>query len=89
MRLSQRGRLFAIALALVFVGPAAAAEALSDRIDALIAAGHRDYAAAAAPIASDAEFLRRVTLDLVGRIPTADRSPARSSPTASPTSAPR
>jgi hypothetical protein len=83
MRLSQRARLFAVVLACIFVGPAAGGESLSERIDLLIAAGHRDYASAAAPIAGDEEFLRRVTLDLVGRVPTAtearaffaDRSP--------------
>src|SRR5205823_2925857 len=37
----------------------------------LIAAGHPDYEKVAAPIAPDAEFLRRVTLDLNGTIPTA------------------
>src|SRR5262249_2569646 len=35
----------------------------------LIAAGHKDYTSAAAPIAADDEFLRRVTLDLISRIP--------------------
>lgn len=49
-----------------------AAEPLHARIDTLIAAGMKDYDHIAAPIASDAEFLRRVTLDLTGRIPSAD-----------------
>jgi hypothetical protein len=71
MRLSQRARLFALAIASLFAGTAAGGESLSERIDALIAAGHRDYATAAAPAASDDEFLRRVTLDLIGRVPTA------------------
>src|SRR6476646_9777904 len=83
MRLSQRARLFAFLSAYIFVGPAAGGENLSERIDALIAAGHREYATSAAPIAGDEEFLRRVTLDLIGRVPTAteartffaDRSP--------------
>ena len=44
---------------------------LHTAIDRLIAAGQPDYAQQAAPIASDAEFLRRVTLDLTGTIPTA------------------
>jgi Protein of unknown function (DUF1549)/Protein of unknown function (DUF1553) len=83
MRLSPGGRLFVVVVALAGGGTAAGADRLSDRIDTLIAAGHRDYASAAAPIAGDDEFLRRVTLDLIGRIPTtteartffADQSP--------------
>jgi hypothetical protein len=67
MRLSPRQPLFAL---LFLSAPVAASESLSDRIDTLIAAGHKDYAAAAAPIAPDDEFLRRATLDLVGRVPT-------------------
>jgi len=47
----------------------AAAEGLHQRIDALIAAGAKGKPASAG--ADDAEFLRRVTLDLAGRIPTA------------------
>ncbi|MCE9532154.1 MAG: DUF1549 and DUF1553 domain-containing protein [Planctomycetes bacterium] len=46
------------------------AQPLNERIDQLIATGYPDYAKQAAPIASDAEFLRRVTLDLNGTIPT-------------------
>lgn len=71
MRLLPGGRLFALTLAVIWTGPAAATDSLSDRIDTLIAAGHRQYAKSAAPIASDDEFLRRVYLDLVGRIPSA------------------
>lgn len=71
MRLSPGARLFAVTVAAACAGPAAGADRLSERIDVLIAAGHKDYAAAAAPIAGDDEFLRRVTLDLIGRIPTA------------------
>jgi hypothetical protein len=76
MRLSPGARLFAVTLAAACAEPAAGADRLSERIDALIAAGHKDYAAAAAPIASDDEFLRRVTLDLIGRIPTATEARA-------------
>lgn len=47
------------------------AEPLYPRIDALIAAGYPDYARLAAPLADDAEFLRRVYLDLTGSIPPA------------------
>jgi hypothetical protein len=46
-------------------------EPLHSHIDQLIAGGHPDYEKLAAPVASDAEFLRRVTLDLNGTIPTA------------------
>jgi hypothetical protein len=61
------------------------AEPLYPRIDALIAAGYPDYARHAAPLADDAEFLRRIYLDLTGTIPTpgevreflADASPAK------------
>jgi hypothetical protein len=80
MRHSLRQPLVALVLA---SAPVAASESLSDRIDQLVAAGHKDYAKAAAPLAPDDEFLRRVTLDLIGRVPTAtearaffaDRSP--------------
>lgn len=41
------------------------------RIDALIAAGHPEYDRHAAPLADDAEFLRRVYLDLAGTVPSA------------------
>jgi hypothetical protein len=75
MRLSPGGRPFALLLVVV-VSPAASAAGLADRIDALITAGHKDYEAAAAPVAGDDEFLRRVTLDLIGRIPTAPEARA-------------
>src|SRR5690242_1687125 len=56
---------FALSPALVF------AEApLHQRIDQAIAAGQPDFAHRAAGPASDAEFLRRVYLDLTGTIPT-------------------
>lgn len=41
------------------------------RIDELVGAGKADFEATASPLASDAEFLRRVTLDLHGIIPSA------------------
>jgi hypothetical protein len=59
------------------------AEPLHPRIDVLVAAGFGDLAKFVAPKSDDAEFVRRVTLDLAGTIPTAaetrafleDRSP--------------
>jgi Protein of unknown function (DUF1549)/Protein of unknown function (DUF1553) len=74
MRLSQRARLFALTFASVACAPAARGQGLADQIDTLIAAGHRDYTKVAAPIAADDEFLRRVSLDLIGRIPTASEA---------------
>lgn len=50
--------------------PARAQSSLHERIDAQISAAP-NFAKMAAPIAGDAEFLRRVTLDLTGTIPTA------------------
>src|SRR5947209_5729267 len=44
---------------------------LHQRIDELITAGNPNFAKLAAPLASDAEFLRRIYLDLAGTIPTA------------------
>jgi Protein of unknown function (DUF1549)/Protein of unknown function (DUF1553) len=43
---------------------------LHTRIDKLIAAGVRDFAKHTAPLADDAEFVRRVYLDITGSIPT-------------------
>lgn len=45
------------------------AQSLHAEIDRLIAAGSPDYAKKAALIADDAEFLRRVQIDLAGTIP--------------------
>lgn len=61
----------AISLFLGFPRGINAAEPLHARIDQLIEAGHPDFKSLAAPLSSDAEFLRRVTLDLVGTLPTA------------------
>ncbi|HEY2908928.1 MAG TPA: DUF1549 domain-containing protein [Gemmataceae bacterium] len=65
-------RLFA-ALAVVILSSFAvrAAEPLHVRIDRFIAAGQKGYEKQVAVQASDAEFLRRVYLDLAGTIPTA------------------
>src|SRR4051794_26224742 len=67
------------------IPPPRSIEPLSPRIDALIAAGYEDFVKHAAPRADDAEFVRRITLDLTGTIPTAaetreflaDKNPAK------------
>lgn len=46
-----------------------ARDPLPPRIDKLIAAGHPDFAKLVAPAADDAEFVRRVYLDLTGTLP--------------------
>src|SRR5215472_850406 len=56
---------------LLGAGHAAAQAPLHQRIDEAIARGKLDFDAIAAPLASDADFLRRATLDLTGTIPTA------------------
>src|SRR5262245_40408358 len=60
-------------LALLAVLPAAAraddAQKLADKIDQHITAGWKKAQVTPAATASDAEFLRRVYLDLAGRIP--------------------
>jgi hypothetical protein len=60
----------ASALLLIVGVPASADEPLHQRIDQLIAAGKPGFDKQAAPIAGDAEFLRRIYLDLIGTIPT-------------------
>lgn len=60
---------------LVLVG-AEPSPSLSDQIDQHIAAARPDYEQIAAPIADDAEFLRRVYLDLTGTIPSAEQARA-------------
>src|SRR5688500_7895186 len=51
-------------------GPSAKAGALSARIDEVLAASWKDQRITPAEPATDAEFLRRVYLDLAGRVPT-------------------
>jgi hypothetical protein len=58
--------------ALLLLAPLASAQApLHQRIDQSVARGNPAFEATAAPLAPDAEFLRRVYLDLTGCIPTA------------------
>src|SRR5436309_2050024 len=49
--------------------PALSAEKLTERIDELIDAKLRAQGVTPAPVAGDAEFLRRLSLDVGGRIP--------------------
>lgn len=63
--------LLVAAFVLASAATARAEEPLHDRIDRLIAAGAPDYDKKAAAIASDAEFIRRIHLDLTGTIPAA------------------
>lgn len=67
-----------LAFGLVFfaVSPLLAQPPLQERIDQLITGGNPDFGKHAAPLASDAEFLRRITLDLTGCIPTAEQARA-------------
>lgn len=69
---ASRCRCVALGIGLVSATAAVAAEPepLHQRIDQLVAATP-DYATHAAPRATDAEFLRRICLDLAGTIPTA------------------
>lgn len=73
MRASVRLAVFCCAACCCLVTTTTAAfgqESLSARIDKRISAG-ADYAAMAAPLAADSEFIRRVTLDLNGIVPSA------------------
>jgi hypothetical protein len=73
---SLRDRLFAILALLGLAIPMVRAESLHERIDQLIADGQKEMATKPAPLSSDAEFLRRVSLDLIGRIPHASEARA-------------
>jgi len=60
-----------------------AEEPLHQRIDQQIAGGLKNYDQLAAPLANDAEFLRRVSLDLTSRIPSSIETRAFLADTAS------
>jgi hypothetical protein len=62
--------------ALLGAGPASAQVPVHQRIDQLISSGHKEFAKVAATGADDAEFLRRVYLDVVGVIPATDEARA-------------
>src|SRR5436309_10298923 len=49
---------------------------LHERVDQLVAAGAPDVTKQTAPLATDAEFLRRVYLDLTGTVPSAEAARA-------------
>lgn len=68
------GSRFLTALLALFASSlaATAAEPLHVQIDRLITAGQAGYEKQVAPPATDAEFLRRVYLDLAGTVPTPD-----------------
>jgi hypothetical protein len=59
----------ALGAGLAPASPATDVEHLAARIDQLIAAGWAERGVRPAPLSSDAEFLRRASLDLTGRIP--------------------
>lgn len=63
---------FCLAMSLLAgaAAPVSAQAPLHQRIDQLISAGKADFEKQAAPLASDAEFLRRIYLDLAGIVPT-------------------
>ena len=58
----------------LFLAASLRAQPLHQRIDELIAKGHPNYDKQAAALAADAEFLRRITLDLNGTIPAAEET---------------
>ncbi len=71
--LSMLAAAFCLSLTSMSVDPVCAEESLAARIDLHIEAA---AGTTVAPIADDAEFLRRVTLDFSGRIPSVDEANA-------------
>jgi hypothetical protein len=70
-------RFYTTLLGVLLAAASAPAQApLHQRIDQLVQSGANDFAKVASPRADDPEFLRRVYLDLVGVIPTADETRA-------------
>ena len=65
-------RLFSLFVGLLLISYASAEPTLSERIDAALRKKNPDYDKQAARGADDAEFLRRVSLDLTGMIPSAE-----------------
>ncbi len=68
------GRTLSFAVACLVTLPLHAEEPLRDVIDAQVAAAWKEHNVSPAEPASDAEFLRRVYLDLTGTIPTYDEA---------------
>jgi len=72
--------LICVICASVVVSPARAAEpvnvSLHEQVDQLVTAGFSRWEVTAAERCSDAEFIRRITLDLTGMIPSADATAA-------------
>lgn len=63
-----------VVLLIVGVPVVSAQEPLHQRIDHAVVAATPDYSTKVAGLSGDAEFLRRVTLDLTGTIPTAEET---------------
>jgi hypothetical protein len=75
-RISRLACWLSIGLLLACTAPLSAEAPLHQRIDQLIAGGSPNFAKLVATQATDAEFLRRITLDLTGSIPTAAQARA-------------
>src|SRR5947207_851923 len=72
---------FLLTCAIVVQAPAAKADgagsqAVVARIDQFTAAYWKEQGVAPAELTTDAEFLRRITLDLIGRVPTSGEAAA-------------
>jgi len=63
--------MMALCVAAITLGKAHGEDTLTQLVDAQIEAGFEQWNVGPAELCSDAEFLRRVSLDLTGRIPTA------------------